>query len=290
MRTRKRSLLWAAVGVALGAVSADRADGSIISGSVVKAESSEDPIVGARVTVFDPALAFFAETRSDGAGDYSLASIPHGTYQIGCAALGRDYLETTVTVDADPLNQDFELEVESHPGQWDIIGTTAPEFLDATDIGVLLDNGMIFYCHDTTDPIVFDPVTGNKYFPSGSPSASGCMNGTLLSDGRVITVGGQDGSDPGDFVSAVPWVKTYTPDTETWALLPDMQLAAGRWYPGLARLADGSLLVMRGGTCCRQAGWPVAACRPRGKIMTAPANGARSTSPRTCFRVRDRRS
>ena len=45
-----------------------------------------------------------------------------------------------------------------------------PGRFDATDIGVLLPDGRVFYCHDTTDPIVFDPRTGNKVFPGASGS------------------------------------------------------------------------------------------------------------------------
>jgi hypothetical protein len=43
-------------------------------------------------------------------------------------------------------------------------------------------------------------------------------------------------------------VKTFAPGGGAgWSLLDDLQHDAGRWYPGLARLADGSLLAMGGG-------------------------------------------
>jgi hypothetical protein len=72
------------------------------------------------------------------------------------------------------------------------------------------------------------------------------MNGTLLEDGSVLIVGGQSPADPGSFTNAVPWVKRFLPDN-TWEQLEDLNLSAGRWYPGLARLSDGSLLAMGGG-------------------------------------------
>ena len=181
------------------------AAGATISGQVRLEVPPFDPVSNARITLFTPALTFFAETRSDASGSYSIDGVPAGMYELGCVGMRFEYIEETVTIGAGGLQRDFDLEPESHPGQWDIIGTTAPEFLDATDIGILLPDGQVFYCHDTTDPILFDPVTGTKSFPSASPSESGCMNGTLLADGSVIMVGGQDGSDPGDFVLAVPW-------------------------------------------------------------------------------------
>jgi len=60
-------------------------------------------------------------------------------------------------------------------------------------------------------------------------------------------VGGQDGDEPGDFVNGIPWVKRFVPADDVWTDPPDLVHAPGRWYPGMARLADGSLLVMGGG-------------------------------------------
>ena len=239
------------VGVLLACWSSPQiAGGSTVSGQVRLAAPPNDPVPDARLTLFTPSMTFFAETRSDALGAYSIEAVPTGTYQLGCEALRFDYVEASISLGAGAQQRDFDLDPESHPGQWDVIGSTAPEFLDATDIAVLLPDGNVFYCHDTTDPILFDPVAGTNSRPSPSSSESGCMNSTLLADGSVIMVGGQDGSNPGDFVNAVPWVKQFIPGSDTWNNLPDVQHTVGRWYPGLTRLADGSLLVMGGGTCC----------------------------------------
>ncbi|MBI1827256.1 MAG: DUF1929 domain-containing protein [Planctomycetes bacterium] len=226
-------------------------DAATVTGEVRRSTPPNDPIANARVTVFDAGLAFFREARTDLAGAYSIPNVPSGNYQVGCAALHFAYLESPASVSSGALQRDFSLGLETQQGRWDIIGTTEPEVLDGTDIGVLLSNGSIFYCHDTVDPILFNPVNGSKTFPSGSGLPSGCMNGSMLEDGKVIFVGGQNGEDPGNFVDAVPWVKTYSQPNDTWQRLADLQLSVGRWYPGLARLADGSLLVMGGGTCCQ---------------------------------------
>ena len=224
-----------------------------VTGTVRRAGVPNDPVSNARVTIFDPSLSYFGETRTDSLGSYSLLNVPSGTYQIGCAALGREYVEQAITVASGTLQRDFLVGPETQPGAWAIIGDTSPEVLDATDIATLLPDGRIFYCHDTEDPILFDPVTGAKAFPSGSGLPSGCMNGSLLSDGTVIFAGGQNGDQPGDFVNAVPWVKNFTPVSDTWQRLADLQHAPGRWYPGMTRLSDGSLLVMGGGQCCNAA-------------------------------------
>jgi hypothetical protein len=215
-------------------------------GGVVTA--SGVPVSGARVTLFRPNLSAFIETRTLADGSYQITAPDSGPYQLGVAALNYAYQETLVDLRGFPQTRNFSLAPETSPGAWSVIGNTLPEFFDATDIAILLTDGTIFYCHDTVDPIRFNPVTGEKTFPSGSNREQGCMNATLLADGRFIMVGGQDGSEPGRFTDAIPWVKTYNRTTDQWTWLADMQHDAGRWYPGLARLADGSLLVMGGGT------------------------------------------
>lgn len=247
-----RSIALCCLAFALGVVHPANkpADAATISGDVRRAAPPNELMANARITVFDAGLAYFKEARTDGSGSYSIANVPAGNYQIGCALPRFEYSQQSIAVGAVDVQRDFSLNPETHPGAWNIIGNTEPEVLDATDIAVLLPTGEIFYCHDTEDPILFDPVTQAKSFPSGSNLESGCMNGSLLPDGTVIFVGGQDGDAPGEFVNAVPWVKQFVWATDTWERFPDLQHALGRWYPGMARLADGSFLVMGGGQCC----------------------------------------
>ena len=205
-------------------------------------------VASARVTLFTPSLTFFLEVRTTSSGTYLVTDVPAGSYQLGVAALGREYQQVTVEVGAGILVQDFQLAPESQPGRWDVIGDTAGEFFDASDIGILLPDGRVMYCHDTLTPVIFDPLTGEAYQGASSELGQGCMNITLLPDGRPIFVGGQPGSDPGEFRNAVRYVKAYNPAANSWERLADLLNPTGRWYPGMARLADGSLLVMGGGT------------------------------------------
>ena len=243
--TGSRKHLVVAVGAAAVFGGQGLANAGTVSG-VVDAGGGA-PVSDARVTLFVPSLVEFFETRTQPDGTFAFAGIPNGAKQLAVAAIGYDYQEITIDVSDFPWVANFSLQTESEPGSWDIIGNTLPELFDATDIGILLPDGTVFYCHDTVDPIRFDPVTGQKSFPAGSSAEQGCMNGTLLDDGRIIMIGGQDGSDPGSFTDAIPWVKTYSSQANAWVGLAEMQHGPGRWYPGLARLADGSLLVMGGG-------------------------------------------
>jgi hypothetical protein len=216
-------------------------------GGIITRQSDGAAIAQARVTLFRPNLSFFRETRTASDGSYAFTYVPAGSFMLGVAALGQEYVESVVVLASGPNSRSFTLQPETNGGTWNVIGDTSPEVFDATDIGVLRVDGRIMYCHDTVSPVLFDPVTGNKTFPPGSWSEQGCMNGTQLADGSTIFCGGQNGADPGQFMNAVPWVKRFTL-VPNFVQLPDMLLSVGRWYPGLARLADGRLLIMGGGT------------------------------------------
>ncbi len=210
----------------------------------VRRRADAVPVGNARVTLFTPGLSTFGEARSDAAGAFAVTAPPLGRFRFGVAAPGFAYVEGDVDVVAGGVIRDAMLDPETHLGEWRVIGTTAPTTLDATDVSILLPDGRVFYCHDTQDPIVFDPVTGVVQFPAGSGSEQGCTNLTLLDDGSVIQVGGQAGAN---FRNATRMVKRWSPALG-WSRLQDLLHPTGRWYPGLARLADGRLLVMGGGT------------------------------------------
>ncbi len=217
-----------------------------VNGTVTHLASGA-PAADARVTLFRPDLTFFAERRTDATGAYAFTNVEAGTYRLGVAKLAFDYQEVTLILTSGSLTQDFALSPESHLGQWAIIGNTLPELFDATDMAAYRPDGTIFFCHNTRDPILFDPVAGTKFVGADSGSAQGCMNSTLLATGDVLICGGQDGDNPGDFTKAIPWVKRFS-SANLWVTTPWMLAPTGRWYPGLARLADGRVLVFGGGT------------------------------------------
>lgn len=241
---------WRYIGAAAIILFPASSNASTVSGTVL-VNGTQAPIANARVTLFEPTLQFFNEERTNAQGEFTFSNVPIvDIWRLGASSRGREYIEIEAVVKGGAFEHTFLLGPETNPGQWNIVGNTLPEFFDATDIAILRSDGKIFYCHDTLDPVVFDPVTGVKTFPVGSWSSQGCMSSSLLADGRIMMIGGQDGDDPGSFTNAIPWVKAYSPQTDSWQDPPDLQHPTGRWYPGLARLADGSFLVMGGGTCC----------------------------------------
>lgn len=204
--------------------------------------STGNAVVGARVTLFTPELQFFRETRSDTDGSYVFGRIGLGTYRLGVAAIGREYQETSISVTSLVTTANFALRAETNGGRWSIVGDTAPELLDGTGSGTLLPSGEVFFCHDTEDPVVFDPVSRLKWFPPTSGSGQGCHIPTLNTDGALFLAGGSEDGYPQGLV--VRTVKDYWRSTNSWTRLADMNVP--RWYPGIVRLADERLMVLGG--------------------------------------------
>lgn len=212
-----------------------------LSGVITTAPGPGSPVTRARVMLFDPPLATFVESRTDGLGRYRIDA-PTGTYRLGVAALDFEYQETSVTLGSGPLQQDFVLATETHPGAWETIGDTSPETFGASNSGSLLADGTLFFCHDTQDPVRFNPVSRIKTFPADSHDPQGCAALTLLGTGELLFIGGQRSAD---FRDATTRVKSFNTFTGQWSIQPSLNQQ--RWYPGLARLSDGGLLVCGGG-------------------------------------------
>jgi Domain of unknown function (DUF1929)/Carboxypeptidase regulatory-like domain len=212
-----------------------------VTGEVNDGAAPATSIPGARVTLVGDAPVSFRETRSDGGGRYTFLDVPAGQYRIGASARGREYVETGVTVSTGCAEVDFPLGPETHLGLWETLGDPGEAF-GGTNSGVLLPDGRLMYCHDTLDPVILDPVTEERTFPGGSPMLQGCHAVTVMSDGRVIYVGGHDIPV---FGPGTRQVKTFDPESLTWQVQPDLN--DYRWYPTMVPLPDGELLTVGGG-------------------------------------------
>lgn len=209
---------------------------------IVQDLSSNIEIPAARVTLFSSDLRYFREARTQADGRFTFEYVGSGNYRLGVAALGYNYQERAVSVTSLPITNIFALTAETNGGRWTVVGNTEPELLDGSGSGTLLPTGEIFFCHDTQDPIMFDPLTQAKWYPPDSGSAQGCHTTTLNTDGGMFLVGGSMGGNPQDPV--VKLVKSYGRALNTWTTNADMLV--GRWYPGLVRLADERLLILGG--------------------------------------------
>jgi len=229
------------VAVALASSVSGASVSATVSGVVASAGLRPAPVPGARVVLFDPGLTIFFEARTDWIGRYRLEA-PPGNYIIGAVARDYRYQEFGVTLLLADVQRDFALDPETEPGVWETIGDTAPEEFGGSNSGSLLADGTLLFCHNTRDPVRFDPVSRTKTFPADSFDYQGCSAVTLLVTGELLIVGGQRSTD---FTDATNRVKSFNTWTGLWAQQPSLNFE--RWYPALARLADGGLLVCGGG-------------------------------------------
>lgn len=199
-------------------------------------------VPAARVTLFSADLRFFRETRTANTGLYAFSFVPNGTFRLGVAARGREYVEAALAIAASSAEQDVSLTPETHPGQWTRSGDIAPELLEGTGSAVLLPSGEALFCHDTIDPVCIDPVSGMKWYPPTSTTPQGCHIVTPMADGRPYYAGGSMTGNPQTQVVQVSEI--YDRTLNSWTRKADLQ--TGRWYPGVVRLPDERLLILGG--------------------------------------------
>ena len=206
-------------------------------------ENDGIPLANVRITLFRPDLRFFGEVRTGADGRYTIKSVPEGSYWLGAALPRFEYSEALIHVIGAAATRNFTLAAETQAGRWTIVGNTTPELLDGTGSGTLLPSGELMVCHNEIEPVAFEPVSAFKWFPPGSGSVQGCHVTSLLSDGRLLFVGGSmNNGNPQDPIPRT--VKVFNRFINSWAQVA--QINIGRWYPGIVRLPDERLLVVGG--------------------------------------------
>jgi hypothetical protein len=133
----------------------------------------------------------------------------------------------------------------SQVGQW-----SQPLDLGVVAVNqVLLHTGKVLvYGGQSTsgrDARVFDPATGNITLVPNNVTDLFCSGHTVLSDGRILVVGGHDAVNN---IVGVADVNIFDPIAQQWTTGPKM--AYRRWYPTATELPDGRILVTSGATTC----------------------------------------
>lgn len=198
-------------------------------------------ISGARVTLFNSDTTYFIEERSDDFGMFYFSNVSAGAYKIGVAKSNYNYKESNIVVNETIQNLNFDLDRETEKGKWDVI-IKSPEPLGGTDLGVLMPDGKIYYCHDTKDPFYFDPMSNDTLSVMGSDSIQGCVGPVLLADSTVWFFGGtlREIYGPG-----TKKVKKFDIRKNKWKTHQNM--LDFRWYPSISPLSNGQVIILGGG-------------------------------------------
>jgi hypothetical protein len=211
---------------------------NVVSGKVLDTQLTD--IQHARITLFTATFSSFEEERTNISGDFIFEDVSPGQYQLGIAKQSKEYVEVSITVPLpEPLS--FILADETNRGLWKTI-VQSPEALGGTDMGVLMPDGRIYYCHSTKDPFYFDPVANDTVLTVGDVNVQGCVGPIQTEDSIIWFIGGtlQEIYGPG-----TQRVKTFDPAKNTWEIKPNM--LDYRWYPTVAMLPSGKFLIAGGG-------------------------------------------
>ena len=103
---------------------------------------------------------------------------------------------------------------------------------------VLLPNGRVLSVGRAGTPQVWNPGTG-AFAAVPSPAWLFCAGHALLSDGRVLVVGGHISDNHG-----LPNTTLFSSGTNTWS--SSARMASGRWYPTATTLGNGDVAIMAG--------------------------------------------
>ncbi|MEO8590711.1 MAG: galactose oxidase-like domain-containing protein [Flavobacteriales bacterium] len=212
-----------------------------VSGTVTSPLSA--PLATVRVTLYNSDTSYFAEERTNGSGFFTFPSVPAGIYELNASRADLAYARVAITTNGiDPLQEDLTLEVDTVMGRWDVL-VNSPEPLGGTNLCTLLPDGRLFYCHNTTDPFLFDPATNQPLLIPGAGAVQGCVGLAMRTDSAIVFIGGadQDVYGPG-----TKFVKTWNSANGSWTAMVPV-LDDFRWYPSTTTLPDGRVLTVGGG-------------------------------------------
>ncbi|HET7872208.1 MAG TPA: galactose oxidase-like domain-containing protein, partial [Terriglobales bacterium] len=123
-----------------------------------------------------------------------------------------------------------------------VIGSwSAPVTIPTVAVNLMLTGtNKLFFYEDGASPTLWDYI-GNTFTNVPSNANLFCSGHAMLSDGRILAVGGFGGSGTNIGIANA---EIFDPNTRTWTAVPSM--ASKRWYPTATTLGDGRVLVTAG--------------------------------------------
>ena len=150
------------------------------------------PLQNARVTIYNSDTSFFAEDRTDASGNYLFMAVPGDVYTVNASRADLAFQRITINTNGvDPFTQDLVVSTDTIMGQWNVL-VNSPEPLGGTNLCTLLPDGRLFYCHNTTDPFVFDHATNLPQLIPGAGAVQGCVGLAMRTDSAIVFIGGAD--------------------------------------------------------------------------------------------------
>ena len=210
------------------------AQGAIVAGKTTISANASDPVALTGVQFLLDGTPLGTELTSP---PYSFTwdstTVADGAHTVAALAVDGTGLSTTSMAVSITVNNSS---APSVVGEW-----SSPVSLPAVAVNlVLLQNNKVLFYQDGATPTVWDYVQNT--FTSVPDSVDlFCSGHALLSDGRVMVVGGYGESAN---TIGIANAEIFDPATLKWTAVPNMKYR--RWYPNATTLSDGRILVTAG--------------------------------------------
>ena len=208
--------------------------GATLAGQTTLAANASDPVAVAGVQFLLDGAPLGAEDTS---APYTLVwdttTTSDGSHTLAARARDSAGLSTLSSPIAVTVQNSSNLAVV---GQWSSVYSLPAVAVDL----ILLQNNKVLFYQDGSTATVWDYV---KNTFSNIPTSVDlfCSGHALLSDGRVMVVGGYGESST---KIGIANAEIFDPVAETWTAVPNMQYR--RWYPNATTLSDGRIMVTAG--------------------------------------------
>ena len=218
------------------------ASGATVSGSVlVQADASDDVGVAGVQFLRDGINIGAEDTVAPYAVSWNTTTLVNGTY--GITARARDAAGNVAahSVDVSVTNTTGA----AATGQW-----SAPFELGIVALHLaLMKNGkMLMWDGPSSGGVnarIWDPISGSLATTPNTQTNLFCAGHVALSDGTILTLGGDDSSSG---TLGTRDVHAFDPTSSSWTSRAPMTRL--RWYPTGTVLADGRVVVMSGASTC----------------------------------------
>ncbi|MBB5330926.1 galactose oxidase-like domain-containing protein [Tunturiibacter gelidoferens] len=210
------------------------AQGTLLSSLVTVSATASDTISVAGVQFLLDGASLGAEVLSS---PYSITwdttTVADGPHTLSARARDSVGLSTTSAPVAVTVNNSANASIV---GSWSAAVKTPAVAVNL----ILLRNNRVLFYQDGATPTVWDYVASTFTNVPTSPDLF-CSGHALMSDGRILVVGGYGGSAT---TIGIKNAEIFDPTSLTWTPVPDMQYR--RWYPNATTLSDGRILVVAG--------------------------------------------
>jgi len=209
------------------------APGTVASLLTVSANASDDTYVAGVQFLLDGSPLGGQLVSAPYTMTWNTATVANGSHTLTARAtdsVGLTTTSTAVTITVDNSGNPATV------GSW-----SSPIALPAVAVNLmLLQNNKVLLYQDGNTPTVWDYVQ-NTFVNIPAPADLFCSGAALLSDGRILVVGGYGESDT---TIGIANAEIFDPSNNTWTPVPKM--AYRRWYPTATTLPNGQILVTAG--------------------------------------------